>query len=36
MRANAAITTDDATAIADYLMSLTPVSNPVNACTARM
>jgi mono/diheme cytochrome c family protein len=36
MRANAAITTDDATAIADYLMSLTPVSNPVNACMARM
>jgi cytochrome c551/c552 len=36
MRANAAITEADATAIADYLKSLPPVANAVNACMARM
>jgi mono/diheme cytochrome c family protein len=36
MRANAAITTNDATAIADYLLSLVPVANTINACMARM
>jgi hypothetical protein len=37
MRANATITAADATAIADYLLSLPPVANPaVMACMARM
>ncbi|HXI59599.1 MAG TPA: c-type cytochrome, partial [Polyangia bacterium] len=37
MRANATITTDDATAIAGYLLSLPPVANTaVTACMARM
>ena len=37
MRANANITPADATAIADYLLSLPPVANPaVTACMARM
>jgi mono/diheme cytochrome c family protein len=36
MRANEAITVADATAIADYLKSLAPVANAVNACPARM
>ena len=36
MRANTAINEADATAIADYLMSLPAVSNAVTACSARM
>jgi mono/diheme cytochrome c family protein len=36
MRANAAMTIADATAIADYLKSLAPVANAVNACPDRM
>ena len=36
MRANEAMTLADATAIADYLKSLAPVANAVNACPARM
>jgi mono/diheme cytochrome c family protein len=36
MRANASLTSDDATAIADYLLSLTPVANTVNAGPARL
>ena len=36
MRANAVITTADATAIADYLLSVPPVVNTINACMARM
>jgi mono/diheme cytochrome c family protein len=35
MRANAAISEADATAIGDYLLSIPPVAHPVAACTAR-
>jgi len=36
MRANAAISAADATAIADYLLSIPPVAHAVTACGARM
>jgi mono/diheme cytochrome c family protein len=36
MRANTAITDADATAIADYLLSIPPVAHAVTACAARM
>jgi hypothetical protein len=36
MRANAVITGDDATAIADYLLSLPAAANTINACMVRM
>jgi mono/diheme cytochrome c family protein len=36
MRANDAITVEDATAIADYLKTLAPVANTINACKDRM
>jgi len=36
MRANGAMTAEDAMAIADYLMSLPLAANTINACMARM